>query len=549
MSRWIKLIKMGGALAAAVVLLLAISRSGSPEPSVRAEVWLTTSDQKHLLELQPEAVFRAEPDGLEQAPTPEGMMQGNGPEDGGAQDGEIEGEGVQANRVQGERRQDEGAPSEGLQGISRPVRIEVKPERRYQTIQGFGAALTGSSAYLIGQKLSEPQREKLLRELFTEEGIGLSYIRHTIGASDFSVDGNGQPASYTYDDTREGTQDFELQNFSVERDREVIGLLGRIVRLNPAVKVMGTPWTAPPWMKYGEAVHAGWYLDYTNERVYEAYAEYFVRYIQAYKAAGVPVDAVTVQNEPEFTSADYPTMSMGAQEQAKFIGDYLGPAFERNGIGTKIIAFDHNWDIGERYAQTVLSDPGAARYTDGTAYHCYAGEPEAMGRVHSAFPDKSIYFTECSGGKWSGEFGGSFVWMMSKLIIGATRNGAETVLMWNLALDPEGGPANGGCTDCRGVVTLDPADGEIVRNPEYYALGHASKFVQPGAVRIGSYSPEGTSPEGPVVHTAFRNPDGSIVLICANTGGEPETVEVVWDGRNFAYPLSAGSAATFRWEP
>lgn len=527
MSRWIKLIKMGGALAAAVVLLLAISRSGSPEASVRAEVWLTTSDQKHLLELQPEAVFRAEPAGTGQASAPaptEGMMQ----------DARI---------------REEGAPGKELQSINRPVRIEVKPERRYQTIQGFGAALTGSSAYLIGQKLSEPQREKLLRELFTQDGIGLSYIRHTIGASDFSVDGNGQPASYTYDDTLEGTQDFELHNFSVDRDMEVIGLLGRIVRLNPAVKVMGTPWTAPPWMKYGEAVHSGWYLDYTNERVYEAYAEYFVRYIQAYKAAGVPVDAVTVQNEPEFTSPDYPTMSMGAEEQAKFIGDYLGPAFERNGIGTKIIAFDHNWDIGERYAQTVLSDPGAARYTNGTAYHCYAGEPEAMGRVHAAFPDKSIYFTECSGGDWSGEFGGSFAWMMSKLMIGSTRNGAETVLMWNLALDSEGGPANGGCSGCRGVVTLDSADGAIVRNPEYYALGHASKFVRPGAVRIGSFSPEGTSPEGPVVHTAFRNPDGSIVLICANTGEEPETVEVVWDGRSFAYPLSAGSAVTFRWKP
>lgn len=337
-----------------VLLFLQLSRTGFSAGELTVESWLTTPDRNNLLTPQPVSVFS--------------------------------GTGKYGDAV-----------------------IGVDAGRRYQTIEGFGAAVTGSSAYLIGGKLSASQREALLDDLFTDRGIRLSYVRHTIGASDFSVDESGKPSSYTYDDVPQGETDFELNNFSVQRDARVIGLMREIVNKNQQLKVLGTPWTAPPWMKYGETVYNGWYLDYTDERVYRAYADYFVKYIQAYEAAGVPIDAITVQNEPEFTTPDYPSMSMGAEEQAKFIGGYLGPAIEQSGLGTKIIAYDHNWDLGESYARTVLGNGEASRYTEGTAYHCYGGEPNVMTRIHDAFPDKAVYFTECSGGSWSEDFGSNLV--------------------------------------------------------------------------------------------------------------------------------------------
>lgn len=419
--------------------------------------------------------------------------------------------------------------------------ISVDSDKEYQTMDGFGASVTGSSAYLINRQISGEQREKLVKDLFTQQGIRLTFVRHSIGASDFSVDAQGNPASYTYDDAEAG-EDYGLEQFSVDQDGDVTDLLQRIISENESVKVMGTPWTAPPWMKYGERTYNGWYLNYTEPRVYTAYAQYLVRYVQAYEALRIPVYAVTVQNEPEFTTPDYPSMSMRAEEQARFIGDYLGPEFSRNGIKAKIVAFDHNWDIAESYMDNVLADSKAEAYTDGSAYHCYAGSPEAMSRVHEAYPDKNIYVTECSGGAWSGDFGENLSWMMSKLIIGGPRNWAKSVLLWNLALDPEGGPVNGGCSNCRGVVTVDgQGEAGYTRNVEYYALGHASRFVDPGAVRIDSSQVSG------IENVAFKNPDHSIVLIAANSMKESRTFNVQWAGRTYTFSLAARSAVTFKW--
>ncbi|ASA23717.1 glycoside hydrolase family 30 protein [Paenibacillus donghaensis] len=477
-------------LAVALLLVLVIiwrteAESGT---SSQARAWLTTADQSHLLTEQTPLVF------------------GTGGESGG-------------------------------------LSVDVNPHLRYQTMDGFGAAVTGSSAYLINEKLSGKQREQLLKELFTDSGIGMSFVRHTIGASDYSVDAGGQPVSYTYDDIESGT-DYELEHFSVEKDREVITLLGDILQLNRELKVMGTPWSAPGWMKFGEnKTMNGGYLDYNDSGIYEAYANYFVKYLQAYKEAGVPVYAVTVQNEPGFATADYPSMNMGEAEQARFIREYLGPALEKSGLQTKLLGFDHNWDKGADYARALLSDSGTNKYTAGTAYHCYAGEPEAMSEVHDAYPDKGIYFTECSGGGWSGDFGDSLSWNMSKLIIQSPRNWAKSVLFWNLALDPEGGPENGGCGDCRGVVTVDPQTGEISRNVEYYALGHAGKFVRPGAVRIDS-----TQVEGQLETVAYENPDGSTALIAASPGEEAVSFTVRYRSESFHYTLPAKSAVTFTWQ-
>ncbi|UQZ37413.1 beta-1,6-glucanase [Paenibacillus sp. PK3_47] len=474
-----------------------------PPAPVQVQAWVTTADQSSLL-----------------APgEPFFFTEGSA---GGADSGQ-------------------GDSEPGQSSAELPV-ISVNPEEEYQTMDGFGASVTGSSAFLINKRMSAAQRDDLLKDLFTQQGIRLTFVRHSIGASDFSVDAEGNPASYTYDDLESG-EDYGLERFSVAKDGDVTGLLQRIISVNNYVKVMGTPWTAPPWMKYGEQIFGGWYLNYAEPRVYSAYAQYLARYIKAYEALGIPVYAVTVQNEPEFTTPDYPSMSMGAEEQARFIGDYLGPEFSRNGITTKIVAFDHNWDIAESYVDSVLGNSQANDYTDGTAYHCYAGSPEAMSRVHEAYPDKAIYVTECSGGAWSEDFGGNLGWLMSKLIIGGPRNWAKTVLLWNLALDSEGGPQNGGCRNCRGVVTVDGGEEKgYSRNVEYYALGHASRFVDPGAVRIGSSQNDG------IENVAFRNPDHSLVLIALNTWDENRTFKVQWENRMYTFTLPARAAATFKWD-
>ncbi|REK65039.1 MAG: glucan endo-1,6-beta-glucosidase [Cohnella sp.] len=413
--------------------------------------------------------------------------------------------------------------------------VNVNENTTYQTIKGFGAAVTGSSAYLINQKMSASQRSALLNDLFGAGGIGLSYIRHTIGASDFSL------SSYTYNDTPNNIDDFDLNYFSINPDKtDVIPTLKSILSVNSGIKILGSPWSAPAWMKDTETLN-GSYLKWYDSRYYTAYANYFVKYINAFKAEGVPIDAITVQNEPLHTTSGYPSMSMSDTEQRDFIKNYLGPAFRSNNIPAKIVVYDHNWDQ-TYYATNIFADAAASQYIDGSAWHCYAGNPSAMTTVHNAYPSKNIYFTECSGGEWATNFGDNLKWNLSNLIIGATRNWAQTVLLWNLALDPNHGPTNGGCADCRGVVTINPSNGNVTKNVEYYVLGHASKFVKPGAVRIDS-----NTYSGGIENVAFKNPDGSKVLIALNNSASGITFKVRWASQAFVYTLPAGAAATFTW--
>ncbi|MGD6845181.1 glycoside hydrolase family 30 protein [Bacillus infantis] len=457
----------------------------NPAEEQKVEAWLTTADQKNLLTHKEPLFFKEEPN------------------------------------------------------PDTPV-IQVNPDVTFQTMEGFGAAVTGSFAYLINHHMSAGQRELLIKDLFTKDGIHMNYIRHTIGASDFSVDQEGNPSSYTYNDI-ETKQDYKLEHFSVAKDADVISLLQDLVTMNGKIKVLGTPWTAPAWMKYERTLN-GWYLDYQNNSVYQSYADYFVKYIQAYQDKGIPIHSITIQNEPLFTSASYPSMSMSAEEQSRFIKEFLGPAFAKNNIATKIIGYDHNWNEGFNYASTLLADKETSKFIDGTAYHCYKGDPSSMSDVHEAFRHKSIYLTECSGGDWSKDFGSNLSWYMTNLLIGGTRNWAKTVLLWNLALDESGEPANGGCTNCRGVVTIDKKSGEVKRNVEYYAIGHASKFIDPGAVRIGS-----TSYKGDLESVAFINPDDSVVLIMVNPGESDASFQMNYDGKYFSYSLQSNSAVTFKW--
>ena len=410
--------------------------------------------------------------------------------------------------------------------------INVNEGTTYQTIDGFGASLTGSSAYLLNQKMSAGQRDALLNDLFTGSGIRLSFLRHSMGASDFTPYGN-----YTYDDKPSGQTDANLTSFGLGKDlTDVVPMFKAIRGKNGNLKIMGTPWTAPTWMK---EVPTQWNGGWLNTAYYQTYANYFVKYVQAMQAQGLPVYAVTLQNEPLY-AAPYVSMRMDPGNQAAFLKNNIGPAFRNAGLNTKLIAYDHNWDRPD-YPNAIFADADAAQYAAGSAFHAYGGTVSQQTTTHNAYPNKDIWFTEISGTVGS-SFAGDLKWHLSNIIIGTTRNWAKSALEWNLALDQNNGPINGTCTDCRGVVTINNSTGNVTRNVEYYALGHASKFVDPGAVRVAS-----DSQSGGLETVAFRNPDGSKVLIALNNGGGASTFKVVWNGQSFTYTLPAGAVATYKW--
>ncbi|HEY0741557.1 MAG TPA: glycoside hydrolase family 30 beta sandwich domain-containing protein [Chryseosolibacter sp.] len=406
---------------------------------------------------------------------------------------------------------------------------------KYQEIEGFGAALTGSSAYLINRKMSTASRNTLLNDLFhPENGIGISYLRMTIGASDFSL------SDYTYNDMPAGQTDYPLTNFSIAKDKEdVVPVFKQILNLNPSVRIMGSPWSAPAWMKTNGSLKGG----KLRTDAYSTYAQYFVKYIQEYKSNGIEIDAVTPQNEPLHFTASYPCMEMQPNEQLSFVRDNLGPAFAAAGIDTRIIVYDHNWD-NTSYPITILNDPTASGYIAGSAFHAYAGSVSAMSVVHNAHPGKGIYFTEVSGGNWATNFTDNLMWNMTNIFVGSTKNWSKVVLLWNLALDENFGPKNNGCQDCRGVVTINSTTGSVTKNVEYYSIAHFSKFVEPGAVRISSVFTESIAD---VDHVAFLNADGSKVLVLLNAGTSSRTVTVKLGGRQFTYTINSKAVATIVW--
>jgi glucosylceramidase len=412
--------------------------------------------------------------------------------------------------------------------------ITVDDSTTYQEMVGFGAAITDAAAININ-RLDPERREALLRDLFDQgSGIGLSFTRLTIGASDFS------PRHYSFDDMPRGQRDPGLTRFSIEPNRtDVLPVVQRALAINPQLKIMASPWSAPGWMKTSGSLITGtlW------PNAYGIFAKYLVRYVDAYDSLGVPIYALTVQNEPHFEPSNYPGMRLDPPDRARLIGHDLGPLLARRPKAPLILDWDHNWDEPTSPLR-VLRDSVANRYIAGVAWHCYNGEVSAQGQVHDSFPAKDAYFTECSGGDWSPKFADNLVWNVRTLIIGATRNWAKGVLLWNLALDELHGPYTGGCANCRGVVTINSQSGAVTRNVEYYALAHASRFVRPGARRIGS----STGVAG-LESVAFRNPDSSTVLIVVNTVADERRFAVRVAGKGFVYVLPAGAVATFTVAP
>lgn len=424
----------------------------------------------------------------------------------------------------------------GGRGATGPTVIAVDERRTYQSMVGFGASFTDSSAWLVGTRLPADQREALMRELFTrDDGIGLSMIRQPMGASDFSVTGN-----YSYDDVPPGETDPDLSEFTIAHDEPyIIPLLLEAEELNPEVAIMGSPWSPPAWMKTTDSMIGG----SLRADAWQPFADYFVRFVEAYEAAGVEIDYLTPQNEPLFQPGGYPGMLMVAEDQRDWLRDNLGPALAAAGLSTDVLAYDHNWDVPS-YPETVYADPAAAATVAGTAWHCYGGEVGAQGAVHNSYPNEEAHHTECSGGEWQGTQRAAFDATMA-LVINAPRNWARSVVLWNMALDDANGPTNGGCLTCRGVVTVhDTPDGATYsKELDYYALGHASRFVVPGALRIGSTSPG----SGSIQAVAYRNPDGSNVVVAHNAGAEHRSFEVAWGRSSFSYALEPGAAATFVW--
>jgi glucosylceramidase len=327
-----------------------------------------------------------------------------------------------------------------------------------------------------------------------------------------------------------------MTHFQLGPDREdVIPVMKEVLKLNPKIKILASPWSAPPWMKTNNNSKGG----ELKPEYYDAYARYFVKYVQGMKAEGIHIDAITVQNEP-LNPKNTPSMVMQAPEQALFIKSHLGPAFRAAGIKTRIVLYDHNCDVPE-YATAVLADPDAARYVDGSGFHLYGGKIEAMSQVHDAYPAKNLYFTEqMVTGSVETKPSINIAGPVRRLIIGATRNWSRNVLLWNLAADPKNNPHtdNGGCGMCQGAITID---GNVVsRNLAYYAVAHAAKFVRPGSVRIASTSLDA------LPNVAFRTPDGKRVLLVVNAGQSPQTFNIR-NGKLMTATLNAGAVATYIW--
>jgi glucosylceramidase len=407
--------------------------------------------------------------------------------------------------------------------------IEVDSTQTYQTVDGFGFTLTGGSASLIW-KLSAANRAALLQELFgnNSNSIGLSYLRLSIGASDLSA------SVFSYDDMPAGQTDVNLSNFSLSQDTvDLVPLLKEILLINPNIKLLGSPWSPPVWMKdNGNSMGGGLLPQY-----YQAYANYFVKYIKAMKANGITIDAVTLQNEPQH-GGNNPSMVMSALQQAEFVKTNLGPTFQAAGINTKIIVWDHNCD-NPNYPITILNDPAARAFIDGSAFHLYNGDISALSTVHNAFGNKNLYFTEQWTGA-NGTFDGDFKWHVKNVVIGSIRNWSKVALEWNLANDPTYGPHTpGGCTECKGALTISNTG--VTRNVGYYIIAQAAKFVPAGSVRIAS------NVTGNLQNVAFVTPTGKKVLLVLNDGGTAVTFNIKYKAKSAVVTLPAGSAGTFIW--
>ncbi len=427
--------------------------------------------------------------------------------------------------------------------------ITLDPSVKYQEMDGFGAAMTGSSCYNL-LKMTPENRAAILKETFDPvTGYGYSYIRISIGASDFSLD------EYTYCD-QPGIENFAMHEYD---KRDLFPILKEIKAINPDVKIMASPWTCPKWMKVNNLKELksfdSWTSGQLNPKYYQDYATYFVKYIEAMQVEGFNIDAVTIQNEP-LNRGNSASLYMTWQEQRDFVKEALGPAFEKAGIKTKIVVYDHNYNYDDdkpenhdqgQYPLKIYEDADAAKYIDGAAYHAYGGDKKELQTIHEARPDKNLYFTEMSIGLWGDgySFSTDMMWNMREVCIGTINNYNKAVIMWNYMLDEKHGPDRpGGCNICLGCIVIDSDDyATMSKNSHYYAMAHLSKVIHPGAFRIKS---EGKTTEG-LYYSAFLNPDNSYSLVLQNNTDFIQNVTVKVAECAFNYSLPAQSVVSYIW--
>jgi glucosylceramidase len=440
-------------------------------------------------------------------------------------------------------------------GTASGTAINVDDTIHYQQLEGVGASFNDSDAWLVWNKLTPAQRTQLMSDLFSTDGIHLSYLRQGMGANDLSL------SSYTYDDLPAGETDPQMKQFSIAHDQAyIIPTIKSAFAANPAIKVQALPWSPPAWMKTTGTLDGGSF----NTQYFPALALYFTKFIQAYEAEGIPINYVSVQNEPLNETGGYPSMFMNPHDEGQFIAKYLGPAlaeqhfrnhhwnFARQSHDAAdatpgIFGYEHNWD-NPKYPEILAEDPAVRQYLAGVSFHCYAGNvADAQNALHDLAGDIPVYFTECTGGTYAPYFGQNLVNDTEGQVIDVLRNWGKTVVFWNLALDQNSGPTvQNGCTDCRGVVTIDDSTtpSVVTKNVEYYVLGHLAKYVQTGAYRIDS----NTFGSGNVEDVAFKNPDGSIAVLVLNDAQTPSEFSLNWKGQTVSYTLPAQAVATFFWQ-
>ncbi len=423
--------------------------------------------------------------------------------------------------------------------------IAVDARTGYQRVTGFGAAMTDSSAWLIERKLSSTARQALMGAMFGPTGIRLNFVKVPMGASDFTH--NGQP--YTYDDLPHGHTDPGLAHFSVAHDQAyILPALREARALNPQTRFMATPWTPPAWMKTNHSLGNAGNHGALVPRDYRTWAAYFVKFIRAYAQAGIPIAAISPQNEPGVGTL-YPGLNLSAASEARWISRDLRPALAAAKLRPGIYGGDLGWGPTTDYDRTILRQTAKGALA-GLGWHCYFGAPGVMAMLHQAAPDLDQIVDECSPGLSPTP--------IAEVVISALRSWASTVSLWNLALDPTGGPAelpNHGCKGCSGLATINLKSGTVALNKSYYQMGQASAFVAPGAQRIASghfvnyrYPGPGASVVSPGLDdVALRNPNGSLVLIAYNGSAAPIRFGVAWRGRAFSYTLAAGATVTFVW--
>lgn len=408
--------------------------------------------------------------------------------------------------------------------------IQIDDSQTFQTIDGFGYTLTGGSAQVI-QQLTTSKKQELLQNLFgnNNNDISVSYLRLSIGASDL----NDTP--FTYDDVLNGVTDVNLVHFNLNKDTiHLIPLLKEILAINPSIKIIATPWSAPVWMKDNNSFIGG----SLQSQYYSVYAQYFVKYIQKMKLLGIDINAICPQNEP-LNPNNNPSMVMSSTQQNIFIKNYLAPAFQMAALPTKIIIFDHNCDT-PNYPLSILNDATTNNFIDGSAFHLYAGDISVLSTIHYSFPNKNIYFTEQYTAS-NGNFAGDLKWHLKNVVIGSLRNWSKNVLEWNLANDASFSPHTvGGCTTCKGAITIESAN-NYIKNVSYYIIAHASKFVPQGSVRIAS------NIMGNIYNVCFKTPTGKFVLIAENDGSTNEIFNIKYNGKWVTTTLEGGAVATYTW--